>query len=58
MLEIDLPRPGDHDGQSLPDLLLRAEGTVLRRHSSEGEFVAMMNYTIFDNAALACESTL
>jgi hypothetical protein len=48
MLEIDLPRPGDPLGQLQPDLLLRAEGTVLRHQGNEREFVVMITYATLD----------
>jgi hypothetical protein len=48
MLEIDLPRPGDPFGGIHPDLLLRAEGTVLRHQENKREFVVMITYATLD----------
>jgi hypothetical protein len=48
MLEIDLPRPEDLCGNLQPDLLLRAEGTVLQNQSTEKEFVVKITYAAFD----------
>jgi hypothetical protein len=48
MLEIDLPRAGDAYGQLRPELLLRAEGTVLRHQCNEREFVVMITYATLD----------
>jgi hypothetical protein len=48
MLEIDLPRAGDAHGQLQPDLLLRAEGTVLRHQGNEKEFVVTITYAALD----------
>ena len=49
MLEIDLPRPNVHPGQLQRDLLLRAEGTVLRHHSSGREFDVSITNAAFDS---------
>jgi hypothetical protein len=48
MLEIDLPRSGDRFGLSHPDLILQAEGTVLRHTSDKREFVVMITHATLD----------
>ena len=48
MLEIDLPRSGEAHSQLPPELLLRAEGTVLRHQGNEREFVVMITYATLD----------
>jgi hypothetical protein len=58
MLEIDLPRLGDHHGESLSHPLLVAEGTVLRHHDKEGEFVARITHATIDNTPIVNESQL
>ncbi len=50
MLEIDLPRSGDACDQP-PELLLRAEGTVLRHQSNEKEFVVVITYATLDRGS-------
>ena len=53
MLEIDLPRSGDACDQLQPELLLRAEGTVLRHQSNEKEFVVVITYATLDREIMA-----
>ena len=48
MVEIDLPRPGGPDGTPKAAILLRAEGTVLRRQSLDGEFVVLITHAAFE----------
>jgi hypothetical protein len=56
MLEIDLPRPFDSLGQLRPDLLLRAEGIVLERWSSNKEFAVSITYASLDGECHGEES--
>jgi hypothetical protein len=53
MLEIDLPRPHDDSGGLHADILLRAEGMVVRHNGDRGEFEVLITYAELDHAELA-----
>jgi hypothetical protein len=51
MLEIDLRRPDDC-GHLHNDILLRAEGTVVRQNRDQGEFEVLITFAELDHAEL------